>query len=348
MRTSRTMLRAFALATVIGAVATAAAPLAAAAPEDRRPPAAHRPTVWAIPGTDAGPEGIARDPYQPYFYTGSTGDGAVYRGDLRTGAVEPFLAPGADGRATAVGMKVDAHGRLIIAGGSTGKVWVYDTHTRKLLHTFDTGLTSHAGLTSDAGPTAGFLNDLTVADDGDVYVTDSVQPRLYRIAADQLGGHAPATSRLPVFEEFAGTPIVFRGGFNLNGIVVTPDQRYVIVAHDNDSALYRIDRRTKDIRRIDLGGAGVTGDGLLMRGHTLYALSSVDHIGDNHSIVDVVRLDAGYASGALERRATNPLLDRPSTGAFDGDAILAVNFQWAVTDPHLPYSVVRVPLRDLT
>ncbi|WP_051838306.1 SMP-30/gluconolactonase/LRE family protein [Streptomyces sp. NRRL WC-3742] len=329
------MLRAIALATVIGAAATVAAPLAAAAPNDPRPTAAHRPTVWAVPGTKAGPEGIARDPYQPYFYTGSTGDGAVYRGDLRTGAVETFLPPGVDGRTTAVGMKVDAHGRLIIAGGLTGLVWVYDTHTGKLLHTFDTG------------PTEGFLNDLTVADDGDVYVTDSVRPRLYRIAADQLGSHAPAVSRLPVFEEFAGTPIVFRDGFNLNGIVVTPDQRYVIVAHDNDSALYRIDRRTKEIRRIDLGGAGVTGDGLLIRGHTLYALSSVDHIGDNHSIVDIVRLDPGYASGTLDRRATNPLLDRPSTGAFDGDAILAVNFQWAVGDPHLPYSVVRVPLRDL-
>ncbi|KAA2261596.1 superoxide dismutase [Solihabitans fulvus] len=327
--------RVIAVASAVSAIVLAAIPTASADPANPSPAlvAGHRPNTWALPGDHAAPEGIARDPYAPYFYTGSTADGTIYRGDLRTGEVRSFLPGGVDGRATAVGMKVDRFGRLIIAGGYTGLVWVYDTGTGSLLHTFDTGISPN------------FLNDLAVADDGDVYVTDSVQPKLYRIAAEQLDSDAPRTAALPVFADLTGSPIVYRDGFNLNGIVVTPDQRYVIVAHDNDNGLFRIDRRSKEIRRIDLGGAGVDGDGLLIRGHTLYAVSSVD---GNRSVVNVVRLDWGYGTGVLERRATNPLLDRPSTAAFDGDAILVVNFQYAVPNPHLPYTVVRVPLADLT
>ncbi|MCF2533447.1 SMP-30/gluconolactonase/LRE family protein [Yinghuangia soli] len=334
MRSSRAFARAAAVTAAVASLAASGVPVASAAePPSAAAASAHRPQVWAIPGAQAAPEGIARDPYRPYFYTGSAADGTVYRGDLRSGAVEVFLPGGADGRTGALGMKVDARGRLIIAGGFTGLVWVYDTRSGTLLHTFSSG-------------TGSLLNDVAVAANGDVYVTDTLQPKIYRITADRLAAPAaPAAAPLPVFADFTGSPVVDGTNVHFNGIVVTPDQRYLIAAHMDSRALLRIDRRTSEIRRIDLGGADVNGDGLLIRGRTLYAVSSIDGTRDT---VNIVHLGGSYAAGMVERRATHALLDRPSTAAFDGDAILAVNFQWDVASPNLPYTVVRVPLSQLT
>src|SRR5262245_6040119 len=71
------------------------------------------------------PEGIALGTGTT-FYAGSIPTGAVYAGDLRTG-LGKVLIQGAAGRA-ATGMKVD-HGRLWVAGASTGKGFVYDLKT---------------------------------------------------------------------------------------------------------------------------------------------------------------------------------------------------------------------------
>ena len=71
------------------------------------------------------PEGIAIGTGTS-FYAGSRATGAVYAGDLRTGAGK-VLIQGAAGRA-ATGMKVD-HGRLWVSGAGTGKGTVYDLKT---------------------------------------------------------------------------------------------------------------------------------------------------------------------------------------------------------------------------
>ena len=68
------------------------------------------------------PEGIAVGDGNT-FYVGSIPTGAVYRGDLRTGK-GATLVPGATGRA-AIGVEHD-RGRLFVAGGPTGKGFVYD------------------------------------------------------------------------------------------------------------------------------------------------------------------------------------------------------------------------------
>ncbi len=64
------------------------------------------------------------------FYVGSIPTGAVYRGNLRTGAGR-VLVPGAAGRA-AIGIEFD-RGRLFVAGGQTGKAFVYDATTGALV-----------------------------------------------------------------------------------------------------------------------------------------------------------------------------------------------------------------------
>ncbi len=73
------------------------------------------------------PEGIAIGKGTTFF-VGSIPTGAIYSGDLRTGA-GAVLVPGAAGRA-ATGLKYD-HGRLFVSGAGTGKAFVYDAEDRR-------------------------------------------------------------------------------------------------------------------------------------------------------------------------------------------------------------------------
>src|SRR3954453_12847339 len=62
----------------------------------------------------------------PTFYVGSRASGAAYRGSLRTGKGAVLVQPAA-GR-FALGIEVD-HGRLVVAGGPSGKAFVYSAGT---------------------------------------------------------------------------------------------------------------------------------------------------------------------------------------------------------------------------
>lgn len=287
----------------------------------------HRPTSYTIPGDKTYPEGIARQHGTPYFYVGSTSDGTVYRGDVHQSATQVFLPGGQDGRVSVAGMKTDRAGRLIVAGGATGKVFVYDTRTRALLHVFDTGR-------SDV-----FLNDVALAPNGDAYVSDSIHPALWHITAAELKTEA-VRQPLRVGVDLSRSPMVYDDGFNGNGLVVTGDGRYVLLADYNDYAFYRIDLRTHQVVPIDLGGAkGVSGDGLLLRGHTLTAVTELDH---PEGQISILRLSHDYRRAELVRTVHGHGMHSPSTAAFDGCDLLIVNFQFQIADPRLPFNVVRV------
>ena len=144
------------------------------------------------------PEGIASGKGTT-FYVGSIPTGAVNVGDFTTNGTKPLVLP-QTGRA-AIGLKFHK-GRLFVAGGGTGKAFVYDAATGADLKTFELA-------TGDA-PT--FLNDVVVAR-GTAWFTDSRRPVLY--AVDTKLGSA-RTLQLPGFTPAAG--------FNLNGIVAVKDR----------------------------------------------------------------------------------------------------------------------------
>src|SRR5918995_3003661 len=179
--------------------------------------------VFPLPAGGGFPEGVAYDAATGDFYVGSTIDGTIYRGNVETGTVEVFL-PGGSGR-VAVGLALDENGRLFVAGGETGAVAVYDTATGQLLLEVANGLAPNT-----------FLNDVAIAPDGIAYITDSFNPLLFRIAATAippgLGTPAPAptTDALESFVDFTTTGFdLVQAGFNANGIVVTPDGRFLLI-----------------------------------------------------------------------------------------------------------------------
>jgi hypothetical protein len=96
------------------------------------------PTSYDLPGEEVFPEGVAYNSASGKFYVGSTTDGTIYEGDVASGDVTVFSEGGADGRSTAIGMKVDNRGYLWVSGGGTGQMFVYDTADGSLVATYTT------------------------------------------------------------------------------------------------------------------------------------------------------------------------------------------------------------------
>src|SRR5262249_38687252 len=134
------------------------------------------------------PEGIAIGKGTT-FYSGSRANGAIYRGDVRTGKGAIWV-PGQSG-GIAVGLALDRSAKyLFVAGGTTGKGNVYATGSGNPVASFT--------LTAPGN----FVNDVIVTKDA-AYFTNSDLPSIHRVplgnggkvdprAAPQtitLGGH---------------------------------------------------------------------------------------------------------------------------------------------------------------
>jgi len=85
------------------------------------------------------PEGVAWDQRSGSFFVGTVGTGTIYRATLRDTKLRPFItADPAAPADSAVGMKVSG-GKLFVAGGPTGSIYVYKIKTCALLARFETG-----------------------------------------------------------------------------------------------------------------------------------------------------------------------------------------------------------------
>ena len=263
------------------------------------------------------PEGIAIGNGNT-FYVGSIPTGAIYRGDLRTGKGAAFV-PAAAGRA-AIGIEHD-RGRLFVAGGQTGKGFVYDAGTGALIRELQ--------LATGAGAT--FVNDVVVTKRA-AYFTDSNQAVLYRVALSKSGAPGATSTPLPLTGDFQ-----LVGGFNLNGIEATPDGKSLVVVQSATGKLFRVVAATGVTKAVDLGGAVMSnGDGLLLRGRTLYVVQN------QLNRIAVVALGKGLTSGRVTRTITNGNFDVPTTIDRHGKRIYAVNARFGTpAGPSTTYSVVR-------
>ena len=73
----------------------------------------------------------------------------------------------------------------------------------------------------------------------------------------------------------------------------------------------------------------------------MYSVNAYSEIGQ---FIKVIQMHPGYLSGTPTRNITSELFEKPSTIAFDGNDLLAVNLQYQVENPVLPFTVVRVPI----
>jgi sugar lactone lactonase YvrE len=273
--------------------------------------------VFTLQPDPAGnPEGIAYQPRTRAFFVSITADGAIYRGTLGSDTVAPFI-PGTAG-ASGVGIKVRGN-RLYVAGGMTGTITVYDLSTKQAIATFQTG----------AG---GFLNDLVVTRDGDVWVTDSFRPTLWHVTAKQVRTGAGTPQAIDLSAAFGTTP----GEFHANGIVALNSHRFVVV-DTTTGTLQRIDVRhgAATIRAI----TGVTlpgGDGMILdRGRLV-----VVQVGAQPQL-SFVKLTRSGRQGSLVATRTSTNLVGPSTVARARKLYLVVNADFATSTK--PFKVAGLP-----
>lgn len=303
------------LSLVLVALATAGSVLVAG-PATAAPPAPFPVSISVPDGWS--PEGVAVGRGTD-VYVGSLAGGGIWAGDLRTGQ-GGVLVPGAPGTAK-TGLKVDAFNRIWAAGASGGDATVYDAATGAAL--------AHYQFTTDPNT---FVNDLVVTPAA-VYFTDSFRPFLYVVPLGP-GGRLPAqASALPLTG-----PAAALGGFSNNGIVATQDG-HLLVVQSSSGRLVNVDPATGASTTVDLGGYSVVnGDGLVLRGHTLWVVRNVD------DIVAVIRLDDTFLRGTLDHEITSPLFRVPATAALFGSSLYLVNARFDVpSTPTTDYNVVHVP-----
>ena len=311
-----------ALAAIAALTLTAAGPVAlaqASGNNDHGRPDAKVTKVFTLDPSTPGnnPEGVAWDQRSESFFVGTVGTGTIYRATLRDTKLRPFITadPAAPAN-SAVGMKV-SDGKLFVAGGTTGSIYVYKIKTGALLARFETG----------AG---GFLNDLVVTEKGDVYVTDSFRPMLWHLTPAMVKAGSGAPEGINVGPEIAYTT----GQFNLNGIVARRGGRELIVVNTSSMSLFRIDINpahtvARMITKID--APALAGDGLLIdRGRLLVVTGSP-------AAVTELKLSSHDSRARVDMILSDPSLRGPSTIARARDRYLVVNADFATNTQ--PYTV---------
>jgi hypothetical protein len=274
------------------------------------------PTNWQ-------PEGIVTG-RGPIIYSGSRPTGAIYAANLLTGE-GTILVPGQTGRA-AIGLDFDARTNYIyVAGGATGNAYIYNAATGAAVQTYP--------LTAPGT----FLNDAIVTRDA-AYFTDSRQAVLFRIP---LGpGGEPALPADVETIQLVGEYQHVAGMTNANGIEATPNGEWLIVVNTVTAELYRVAPDTGVATLIDLGGASVVnGDGLLLRGHTLYVVRN------RSNQIAVFKLAPDLSSATLVDTITSPNFDVPTTIAAHGSALYVVNARFGAVPAPTTFDIVRVPTK---
>lgn len=254
------------------------------------------------------------------FYVGSVQTGAIYVGNLRTGAGR-ILVPGATTPNTrgATGIEYD-RGRLWVAGAGYGTARVYSARTRALLREYQL-----------ATPPGTFINDVVVTKKA-AFFTDSQRPVLYRIALSKNG--APGALRtIPLTGEY----LHVAGQFNLNGIVATASGKMLIAVQSIAKKLILINPSTGATKTIDIGAYDLAnGDGLLLQGRTLYVVQN------RSNKIAVFRLSIDLTKASFVRAITDADFDVPTTIDRAGERLYVVNARFGTATPaDQSYHVVK-------
>ena len=281
--------------------------------------------TYILPGDEVFAEGVAVAG-DTYYVTGFFG--IIFRGDLDEREAEVFIP---DPGCCASGIEVVGD-RLLVAGAWGGHVSLYDRTTGALLARW-----------SVANPdVCTNVNDIAIAANGDAYITDSLRPALYRIPAAEIRHPSAAAQDLPIFLDWEGTPFTqYACGFlNANGIVATPDGRFLLVVNSTDGRLFRVRLSDKQVTEVSLGGYRlISGDGMVLtEDNILYVVSPAT------PLVAKLRLNPQYNRGRLLSETTDPSFHSPTTAAIARDRLLVVNSQFSGPPSAPPWTVSSIPL----
>lgn len=209
--------------------------------------------TFAAPGTY--PEGVAYSETQDLFYVSSVRFGTI--GTVDTGGrykvfySEPSLR-------SSFGMKVDSkRNRLwVCIGDPTHSAHSDSTTFKKMARLIAIDLDTRQKVADiDLAPVYTgfhFPNDVTLDGKGNLYITDSFSPVIYRV--NELGNPTVLVNH-SVFQS---------RDVGLNGIVYHPDG-FLLVAHNSSGGLWKVPLKTSaGISQVNIGTSFPGADGLLL------------------------------------------------------------------------------------
>ena len=213
------------------------------------------------------PEGIVYSEVTEKTYVGSYYKGKIITVDL-FGNRSDFIID--ESLVAVVGMTIDKkNNRLLVCNSDAGislrsngstigqlaELITYDLISGAKLKTIDL---------SGLYPGAHFLNDLTLDDHGNVYVTDSFSPVIYKIDENDSSSILVSNANFEVPQ----------GAFGLNGIVYHKDN-FLIVGKSFGGVLYKIPlSNPDDVQEITLNTSVNSLDGLLLTDNKLMLVSN--------------------------------------------------------------------------
>lgn len=277
------------------------------------------------------PEGIAYSSSQEKIFVGSYRLGKIMMVDLE-GNTSEFVDD--DALITAVGIKVDDTGnRLVVTNsdlglsiksdpstiGQIGQILIYDLTTGNKTKTIDLASLFLGGH---------FLNDLTIDNSGNIYVTDSFSPVIYKI---DINGNGSVLVNNPLFQ----AP---EGAFGLNGIVYHPDN-FLIVGMAHNASIYKVPLNNPDnVQLITLNQNVNSLDGLLLDDdNTLLLASNYFQGPEFDEAIYKIETTNNWSSGSVTSSTKNFIGEFPTTMTHVNDAtFVSVGFFRDLVDPTSP------------
>lgn len=276
------------------------------------------------------PEGVAFDAKTRRFFATGLMGGQIIEIDAASGTERVFYSYAAQVQLS--GAKVDDERRRLWVcvsdiSGPLGGLDMFDVDSGALLQHFELAR-------------GGICNDVCLDNDGVAYVTDSFLPVIYRVdAQDGSAGEFVRDAQM--------TPPP--GAFGLNGVVVTPDGKYLIGGFTSPSKLFITSRTDpQGVREITLEGdpfavpndPNFTGaDGIVFIGDVLYVV--------NDGGVQQVTFTADDYSAGRVKSVPAPEAGLTTATVVDGELYVikaeVVRAMHMRLPPNLPFKIYRFP-----
>jgi hypothetical protein len=223
------------------------------------------------------PEGITKS-QAGRMYVGSIADGSIYTVAPNATTAQQFIAANTLAKPSVLGMAVS---------GDSTTLWVCNTVTSPPMGELPSAAIVGIGAADGqvkathelpASAAGAFCNDIAIADNGNLWATESFGGRIFRILASDLLSNTPATTWLQA-SELAGPEGPAVGAFGANGLVLLSGKLFVV--NSSRGTLLSIDPTldapvSADLHLVALQESGVPDNVLLANPDGITRLSDTD------------------------------------------------------------------------
>ena len=258
--------------------------------------------AFEIPEKDVIPEGICYDPVDKAFYLGSIFKSKILKIDSN-GVITDFIKEKEHGFVTVLGMAVDAKRRILWAVSS------YDYYHKNIpkeklgisgiykINIKDGSIINHYALDQTEHH---LLNDVTIAENGNVYISDSHVPAVYVV-----------DEKTDAIKKIVDLPT----GCYPNGITISPDQKRIFVATSFEIYIVNLIDNSISTLKHPENILTSNNDGLYFYKNSLIGVQSF--------MGRITKFNLNNEQNSVESltilEANNPLFDSPTTGTIVGN-----------------------------